>query len=48
MATSFGTFDLNMQVPEDEDGTGGFDLNEFPLKTGNSNVSYYHGEFRSY
>ena len=39
MASSFGTFDLNAPVLEDEDGNGGFDLNEFPLETGNGNVS---------
>jgi len=39
MASSFGTFDLNAPVLEDEDGNGGFDLNEFPLETGNANVS---------
>ena len=33
MASSFGTFDLNAPVLEDEDGNGGFDLNEFPLET---------------
>ena len=48
MASSFGTFDLNAPVLEDEDGNGGFDLNEFPLGTGNGNVSYYDGQFRSY
>ena len=39
MASSFGTFDLNAPVLEDEDDNGGFDLNEFPLETGNANVS---------
>lgn len=39
MATSFGSFDLNVPVLEDEDGNGGFDLNELPLETGNGNVS---------
>jgi len=38
MASSFGTFDLNALVLEDEDGNGGFDLNEFSLETGNGNV----------
>ena len=39
MASSFGTFDLNAPVLEDEDGHGGFDLNKFSLETGNGNVS---------
>ena len=39
MAISFGTFDLNAPVLEDEDVNGGFDLIEFPLETGNANVS---------
>ncbi|XP_066377853.1 uncharacterized protein [Miscanthus floridulus] len=33
MVSLFDTFDLN--ALEDEDGNGGFDINEFPLETGN-------------